>query len=212
LLGLSLCLAGCSSTPREAQEAVLAALPDKRGVSYEQLRRYPKGVVCGYYTAQDVMSARMLRRPFVYREGWVSLQPSEEQQQIFCAQNQAQALYQQLGIGSAAGPPPPEVLQVRADLKATAAAIEAFREARRGLPRDAAELERERAARGDAGWAWPRDPWGAPYRYEPGMGGRVRANYRLLTLGADGQPGGAGPDADIGIGQLRYLELLSAEQ
>lgn len=41
----------------------------------------------------------------------------------------------------------------------------------------------------------PLDPWGKPYVYrQPGSGGK---DYDLLSLGADGQPGGSGEDADI---------------
>ncbi len=42
----------------------------------------------------------------------------------------------------------------------------------------------------------PTDPWGNPYRYlQPGTRGGA---YDLYSLGADGQPGGDGVDADIG--------------
>ncbi len=41
-----------------------------------------------------------------------------------------------------------------------------------------------------------KDPWGNEYAYiSPGTRG---GEYDLYTLGADGQPGGEGPDADIG--------------
>ncbi|MES2015377.1 MAG: type II secretion system major pseudopilin GspG [Pseudomonadota bacterium] len=41
----------------------------------------------------------------------------------------------------------------------------------------------------------PKDPWGNPYQYlQPG----VRGEVDLFSLGADGQPGGVGDDADIG--------------
>ena len=41
-----------------------------------------------------------------------------------------------------------------------------------------------------------KDPWGYDYHYEfPGTHGK---EYDLYTLGADNQPGGEGPDADIG--------------
>jgi general secretion pathway protein G len=41
-----------------------------------------------------------------------------------------------------------------------------------------------------------KDPWGYDYAYiAPGTRG---GEYDLYTLGADGQPGGEGPDADIG--------------
>jgi general secretion pathway protein G len=40
-----------------------------------------------------------------------------------------------------------------------------------------------------------KDPWGADYLYiAPGTHG----DFDLYTLGADGKPGGEGPDADIG--------------
>lgn len=41
----------------------------------------------------------------------------------------------------------------------------------------------------------PKDPWGNPYQYlSPGVHGEVD----VFSLGADGQPGGTGNDADIG--------------
>jgi general secretion pathway protein G len=41
----------------------------------------------------------------------------------------------------------------------------------------------------------PNDPWGHPYVYlSPGRNGEVD----VFSLGADGQPGGEGNDADIG--------------
>jgi len=41
----------------------------------------------------------------------------------------------------------------------------------------------------------PNDPWGRPYQYlSPG----VRGEIDLFSLGADGQPGGEGVNADIG--------------
>jgi len=44
----------------------------------------------------------------------------------------------------------------------------------------------------------PSDPWGASYQYlNPGIKGDVD----VLSLGADGKPGGEGKDADIGSWQ-----------
>jgi general secretion pathway protein G len=41
----------------------------------------------------------------------------------------------------------------------------------------------------------PTDPWGQPYQYlAPG----VHGDFDIFTYGADGVPGGAGADADIG--------------
>ena len=57
---------------------------------------------------------------------------------------------------------------------------------------------------GESGWsgpylkkAVPTDPWGRAYVYRvPGSKGE----FDLFSLGKDGKPGGAGEDADIGIG------------
>ena len=41
----------------------------------------------------------------------------------------------------------------------------------------------------------PNDPWGSPYQYlSPGIKGEID----IFSLGADGQPGGSGDDADLG--------------
>jgi len=41
----------------------------------------------------------------------------------------------------------------------------------------------------------PNDPWGRPYQYlNPGLHGEID----VFSLGADGQPGGEGANADIG--------------
>jgi general secretion pathway protein G len=45
----------------------------------------------------------------------------------------------------------------------------------------------------------PKDPWGNPYQYLfPG----IRGEIDVVSLGADGQPGGTGNDADIGSWDL----------
>jgi general secretion pathway protein G len=44
----------------------------------------------------------------------------------------------------------------------------------------------------------PSDPWGGAYQYlNPG----IKAEVDVLSLGADGRPGGEGKDADIGSWQ-----------
>ena len=46
-----------------------------------------------------------------------------------------------------------------------------------------------------------KDPWGHDYVYvAPGTGGTP---YDLLSLGADGQPGGQGLDADLSVRDLK---------
>ena len=44
----------------------------------------------------------------------------------------------------------------------------------------------------------PADPWGRPYQY---MNPGVKGDVDVLSLGADGQPGGEGKNADLGSWQ-----------
>ena len=43
----------------------------------------------------------------------------------------------------------------------------------------------------------PPDPWGRPYKYS--IPGRDGLPFAIYSLGADGQPGGEGNDADVGF-------------
>ena len=43
----------------------------------------------------------------------------------------------------------------------------------------------------------PTDPWGSPYLYE-----KTGSSYSLISLGADGQEGGEGFNADIRLNDL----------
>ncbi len=46
----------------------------------------------------------------------------------------------------------------------------------------------------------PKDPWGNDYQYlSPGQNGAID----LYSLGADGQPGGEGPDGDVANWELQ---------
>jgi general secretion pathway protein G len=45
----------------------------------------------------------------------------------------------------------------------------------------------------------PKDPWGGQYQY---MSPGVKSEVDIFSFGADGQPGGAGNDADIGSWDL----------
>lgn len=68
----------------------------------------------------------------------------------------------------------------------------------------AALVEKPQSAPVPANWQKyldkiPKDPWGEPYKFlNPG----VRGEIDVFSLGADKQPGGSGPDADIGSWDL----------
>lgn len=94
----------------------------------------------------------------------------------------------------------------RADIRTIAATLEMYRLDNRAYPTTAQGLQ-ALAARPTTpplppNWPAggylsqvPTDPWGNPYVYRsPGQG----KPYELVSLGADGAPGGEGVDADIG--------------
>jgi general secretion pathway protein G len=97
------------------------------------------------------------------------------------------------------------VTVARTDVRTIAASLEMYRLDNRVYPATAQGLEalvtRPSSPPVPRNWATggylpqlPVDPWGNPYVYRaPGADGP----YDLISLGADGQPGGEGVDADI---------------
>ncbi|KIN74987.1 general secretion pathway protein G [Sulfitobacter noctilucae] len=97
------------------------------------------------------------------------------------------------------------VTVAKTDLRTIAGALEIYRLDNRTYPSTgqglSALVQRPTLPPEPVNWAsggylgvMPQDPWGAPYVYRsPGETGP----FDLTTLGADGQPGGEGVNADI---------------
>lgn len=97
------------------------------------------------------------------------------------------------------------------DMRAISGALELYRLDNRMYPTTgqglAALVQRPTIAPEPPNWAtggyltvMPKDPWGSDYVYRsPGENGR----FDLISLGADGQPGGDGVNADIQLGTLQ---------
>jgi general secretion pathway protein G len=100
------------------------------------------------------------------------------------------------------------VTVTQTDLRSIAGALELYRLDNRVYPSSAqglsALIERPTIAPAPVSWAsggylavMPQDPWGTDYVYKsPGDNG----TFDLMSLGADGQPGGDGVNADIWLG------------
>ena len=100
------------------------------------------------------------------------------------------------------------VTMARTDLRSIAGALEIYRLDNRSYPSTAqglsALVERPTIPPEPVSWAsggylsaMPQDPWGTAYVYRsPGEAGA----FDLISLGADGQPGGDGVNADIIFG------------
>lgn len=98
------------------------------------------------------------------------------------------------------------VTVARTDVRTIAASLEMYRLDNRSYPAGNQGLEalvsRPVSPPAPPNWAEsgylaqvPVDPWGQPYVYR--MPGEDGSAYDLISLGADGQPGGEGVDADI---------------
>ena len=204
-LGVTL-LAGCASLEREARDAVIAELPSPHGTTFDELRRYPGQVICGRYTAADLQGFRSETRAFIYNGGEVYRRPARQQLHLFCTNEPAQALVRELGIGpwdKGEG----MLGQIHRDLRTLTTAIAAHVAAEGDVPFSG--LDALAPPLGDYLPALPKDPWGRPYHYEIGLGGRSTRDYKLFSLGQDGQPGGTGTAADVGRQHLPFLDRLA---
>ena len=104
------------------------------------------------------------------------------------------------------------VTVARTDVRTIAASLEMYRLDNRVYPARSQGLQalvsRPTSPPEPPNWAaegylpqLPLDPWGTAYVYRaPGTSGP----YDLLSLGADGQPGGEGVDADIRNGDFAF--------
>lgn len=204
-------LGGCSNLQQEAQDSLLSTLPDRRGVTYDNVSTYPGNVVCGDYTASSVMGYNKRTRPFIYHEGRVFNQPSADEVAIYCTKEPVEALQERLGIGPMTTDNH-ALQQVYRDMTALDDALEAHIENRGDLPDSPDGLDMLTPPEGDYLNSIPVDPWGRPYHYERSLGGRVRATYELYTLGRDNEAGGTGADADIRREHLGFLRRIASMQ
>lgn len=91
------------------------------------------------------------------------------------------------------------------DMDAIGAALETYRHDTGQYPASADDLAALARMPASRPWNWrgpyvlrpiPTDPWRHAYVYRPDESG---GGYTLLSYGADGRPGGAGEDADLGV-------------
>lgn len=98
-----------------------------------------------------------------------------------------------------------EVTSAKAQIEAFEKALDAYRLDVGRYPSTEEGLNALVTAPATAGTKWngpylnkvvPQDPWGRPYQYKaPG----AKAEFEIISLGKDGQPGGEGQNADIGV-------------
>lgn len=89
------------------------------------------------------------------------------------------------------------VTKARADIATLGQAMEMYRLDNMRYPPSLDALAQPRPGGGSGGYVrnLPKDPWGRPYQLDvPGQGG---SPFEIVSLGADGAPGGDTDNADI---------------
>ena len=219
LLALIVALPACSDRTEQAKEVLKSQLAEKKYLDFQNLENFPGGVVCGEYRANDPVRGSGKFRRFVVWGETAEARPSQADWDIFCSRDPAAALFSVFGIGPP-GDAEAQLPKILEDLKTLQAALALYLEDNFTLPSTEQGLGALVAAstippkplkfrQGGYLAAVPMDPWGRPYQYERDrLSGGVAQEFRLFTLGADGAAGGTGKDADVGTGQLKYLDHI----
>ena len=205
-------LGGCAAQPLsidEARQLIMNALPLRSYSSLSEVAYYPGQVVCGLYETADDYGGSNRPRPFVIvgQDAMPYAKPLDTA--IYCSEDPASSLQIELGIGPVESSNT-ALMQVRSDLTALSEALEAAVSELGYYPGDA---DWQSTLTGASGKAFiesvPTDPWGNRYQYYVDPFGGSKGEYALWTLGADVAEGGAGPDADIYVKYLRYIEHVA---
>ncbi len=213
-----LAVSGCTSLTERAQKSVTTTLPNVETIEFRNLQQYPGNVVCGEYKSIQRWGDNRGFNRFIFRDGTSDVRPSREDHRVFCSADQAASLYALTGIQAGPGHSQ-ELRTVTADLARLLAALEAHYEDVASYPDNGTGLQGLltpgnnllRPARyRDGGYidAVPLDPWQRPYIYAgPDFAG-ARQPPSVMTLGADGKPGGEGDAVDISLEHLHYLQHI----
>ena len=220
ILAAVMLIYGCDSTVDQlstvdrAKQSLEAVLPYKDNVEYRDVREYPGEVVCGEVNAMSRWGDGAGFRYFIVDGSKVSVDPGDDERAIFCSADPAAGLEERFGIGPL-NPQNTSLLTVHKQMKELDSALQQYFADYHDFPSNAAGLQvLLEPKKGGSQSAYldriPEDPWERPYIYEkPRQLHGAAKVYKLHTLGRDGAPGGRGEDADIGNGQLKYLDHIA---
>lgn len=209
-------LTGCSSAMQRAQESVTAALPAVETIEFRQLAAYPGDVICGHYRSIQRYGDSPGFKPFIVRAEHTNVLPSTQDISIFCTADPAATLYELTGI-QAHPASTAKLEKIAQDLARLQNALQDYYADIANYPQSDPGLEslikpvgsmRRAGKFREGGYlqALPVDPWQRAYRYAaPDFAGSHQPPS-LLTLGADGRPGGTDENADISLQELHYLQ------
>ncbi len=216
-----LLLAACSDDKKAAEQLLTNNLAIPKDVEFRRMKSYPAGVVCGEYSAY---SSHLLPKddfkPFLTVRGKLYRSPKEIELAIYCSKKPAEALLEWTGIGPFTADNE-SLEKIAADFAALTTALDRYYQDNSAYPKVAQGLEGLVTPKPRAGWPLrnfpeggylaeiPRDPWGKEYLYDEEQWARVKGKYEILTLGADGKPGGSGENADVSSDIFPYLDHMA---
>ena len=199
VLGLSAC---ASLDTDDYKQRLTSSLVYPFGVTFEDEVTYPGRVLCGTYSSSSDGGLRYVKGPFIVTPDRVMSHPTPTERAVYCSPQPVEALMEETRIG---GPNTDwkALATIRDDMRAIDGAIVRFQSSQHILPR---QLEQLLETGFISGADTIQDPWKRTYSYAPGLSGRSTPRYDLKTLGQDGEPGGAGPDADVDKSHLALIE------
>jgi general secretion pathway protein G len=217
LLGMT----GCASDTDSAKKALELTLSRVNDVEYRNLQTFAGGVVCGEFDPIVRFGEHLGYRRFLVVGDQADGEPSDQDWEIYCREDQARAVREHFGLGPLDASNP-SLMAIYRDMDKVDIALNEYLTDNLNYPLTAQGLEALinpseqlpkpiRFREGGYIDAIPRDPWGRAYQYTAEEKLRLETReYRLLTLGRDGVEGGEGEDADIGSEVLPYLRHISA--
>jgi general secretion pathway protein G len=217
LLAIALLLQGCVSQTELAKDTLESGIYSDNAVTYRNIETYPGRVVCGEFTTRRTIR-EIDYKLFIFHAEKIIKQPTAEDLAVFCSLTPLKGLYTVSGINFS-GESKTNLLQIRTDFSVLDTSLKQYQsdnvwvpKTNQGLkalvqPSDIAPKPRAFREGGYIGQI-PIDPWGRPYIYAGPMYAGVQGQYKLTTLGADGEVGGTDSNADIGAHHVKYLNHI----
>jgi len=212
----ALVLGGCASQQQQTAEVLDESLPGKSS-TWKDITSYPGNVTCGKFLGRE-FGGMPAYKPFVVVDTEANLRPSKLDLAVYCSDDPELALNEQLGINYAEQKV--AIDAILEDFRSLAEPLLAYEKDNRYFPWTEQGLEAlvTPSPHGnppvnfpEGGYisAVPLDPWGRAYAYDCPPFAGIRVLYKIQSLGADGQLGGSGPDADIKHSYLPYFDHLN---
>jgi general secretion pathway protein G len=213
-------LGACSKNISDAKQILENRLNNPKEIEYRSVQDYPGGVVCGEYSAYNVLLGTKTKfKRFATVRGKLYRPVKSLEWKLFCSDHPAEVLLNNLGVGPY-DVNNAELASITRDFSSLTVALESYYGDNffyptigQGLEALVAEPENmQRPGNYRAGGylgSVPNDPWGRPYIYYEDQWGGSKGSFKITSLGAEGAAGGGGSNADVSTDLLPYLTHIA---